>query len=227
MPADPSASDALNGPSSVESYSLKTWSCTNCRRRKVRCDRRYPCIPCTRNQLDCVFPTSGRMPRHSRPISQAQAPSKKQTEVVGRLRRLEAMVGELGSQVEHAAVRGVAGRAASLTIQDTAPSAPASTSTGASSLYQSPPSNSRCSADQIPNPAAIAQVAHGVEHNNLMSPQMDDEPSEVTLADNGDLILGDRFWTVFCKEVIVLIRVSINKQSRPIRSRCSAYLRPR
>ena len=224
MTAHLSASDALNRPSSAGSQDLKIWSCTKCRQRKVRCDRRHPCVPCTRNQLECVFPTSGRMPRHNRPISGAQAPLRKQTEVAGRLRRLEAMVGELGSQVEHARVRRDPRTTASLTVQDIAPH---SISTEAGSLYQSPPLDSRYLADQIPNLAASAQVAYGVEHNKPISPQTSNESSEVTLADNGDLVVGDRFWTVFCKEVIFLVRISINKQCTPIYSRCSAYLRIR
>lgn len=34
-------------------------SCSLCNRRKVRCDRREPCAPCTRAGKPCVYPPSG------------------------------------------------------------------------------------------------------------------------------------------------------------------------
>ena len=82
---------------------LKLWSCVSCRWRKVRCDRSHPCAPCTRNKTECVFPVSGRIPRHGRDANYSNPPAQKQAELVGRLRRLGAMVGDLGSQVEYAA----------------------------------------------------------------------------------------------------------------------------
>lgn len=33
-------------------------SCSVCQRRKVKCDRVYPCAACTKSRLDCVFPPS-------------------------------------------------------------------------------------------------------------------------------------------------------------------------
>ena len=83
--------------------SVTLWSCVNCRRRKVRCDRHQPCAPCTRNKTECIFSLSSRVPRRSRDVNYSNPPAqKKQAELLGRLRRLEAMVGDLGSQVEHA-----------------------------------------------------------------------------------------------------------------------------
>lgn len=101
MSLQPPESDSVNDANRSES--VKLWNCINCRRRKVRCDRRHPCAPCSKHKTECTFPVSGRLPRRARDAINPGA-QKKQTELLGRLRRLEAMVGDLGSQVEHAAV---------------------------------------------------------------------------------------------------------------------------
>ncbi|KAH7144293.1 fungal-specific transcription factor domain-containing protein [Dactylonectria estremocensis] len=80
--------------------SLKIWSCVICRRRKVRCDRRDPCSNCVRAGIDCHYPVTGRVPRRSRDPSALKSPAQKQSELLSRLRRLEAVVTELSAQVE-------------------------------------------------------------------------------------------------------------------------------
>jgi len=40
------------------------------------------------------------------------------------------------------------------------------------------------------------------------SPQVSDEFGELVVASNGDLVVGNRFWTVFCKEVCCYRRES-------------------
>ncbi|KAL9074834.1 MAG: hypothetical protein Q9161_001972 [Pseudevernia consocians] len=67
------------------------------------CDRPYPCAPCTRIKTECVFPVCGRVSRRGRDASYPKPPVQKQVELVGRLRRAEAMAGDLSSQVEDAA----------------------------------------------------------------------------------------------------------------------------
>ncbi|KAM0352554.1 hypothetical protein ACHAPU_002224 [Fusarium lateritium] len=80
---------------------LKIWSCVICRRRKVRCDRKDPCSNCVKSNIDCHFPVTGRIPRRSRdPNSDKTTPAQKQSELLGRLRRLESVVTELAAQVE-------------------------------------------------------------------------------------------------------------------------------
>jgi hypothetical protein len=44
-----------NAPSS----SLHQRSCLNCKRRKVRCDKRIPCMACRRSDAHCIFPPAG------------------------------------------------------------------------------------------------------------------------------------------------------------------------
>lgn len=38
-------------------------SCTNCRKRKVKCNKTSPCAACERSGLPCVFPNRARLPR--------------------------------------------------------------------------------------------------------------------------------------------------------------------
>jgi hypothetical protein len=178
---------------------LKVWSCINCRRRKIRCDRRHPCAPCTRNKTGCVFPVSGRMPRRGREANYSTPPAQKQAELLGRLRRLEAMVGDLSSQVEHAA----AVRQGNHSVES---SMSASSATNATSSETGWPDNRLAlhsqSADGNPRTTHEGvQTGSGIAKGTSASPQVSEELGELVVASNGDLVIGDRFWTVFCKEV--------------------------
>jgi hypothetical protein len=169
------------------------WSCVNCRRRKVRCDRRHPCAPCTRNKTECVFPVSGRIPRRGRDTNYPNPPAQKQAELLGRLRRLEAMVGDLGSQVEHAAAVSQG-------------SHPVESSTSATSSETGWPGHRLAlqgqSASGKPRTTRDGvQTGSGMAKGTSESPQVADEFGELVVASNGDLVVGNRFWTVFCKEV--------------------------
>ncbi len=73
---------------------LNPRSCVTCRKRKVRCDKRHPCINCTKAGIECVFPGPGRAPRRSR-----KPPD---TELLARLRRLEGVVKHMGKDPEEA-----------------------------------------------------------------------------------------------------------------------------
>lgn len=175
------------------------WNCVSCRRRKVRCDRRYPCAPCTRNRTECVFPVSGRIPRRGRDPNYSKAPAQKQAELGGRLRRLEAMIGDLGSQVEHA-----------VAVSQSNPSVESSTgvtnATNATSSETGWPNHRltlpRPSANQISHTTRDEmQRGSGMAQGSSQSPQVSDGFGELQVASNGDLVVGDQFWTVFCKEV--------------------------
>jgi hypothetical protein len=71
---------------------LNPRSCVTCRRRKVRCDKRYPCANCQKAHIDCIFPAPGRAPRRPRKPPDG--------ELLARLRRLEGVVQSLGVQVD-------------------------------------------------------------------------------------------------------------------------------
>lgn len=38
-------------------------SCTNCRKRKVKCNKSNPCSACERSSFTCVYPNRARLPR--------------------------------------------------------------------------------------------------------------------------------------------------------------------
>jgi hypothetical protein len=187
------SSEEANGANdSNQAESLKVWNCVNCRRRKVRCDRRHPCAPCIKNKAECVFPVSGRIPRRSRDASYPNTAAQKQAELLGRLRRLEAMVGGLSSQVEYAASVSQDNHPVESTTSATSTTL---NETGRLALHsQSTSGNPHTTHDGI-------KTGSGMVKGTSELPQISDEFGELVMANNGDLIVGNRFWTVFCKEV--------------------------
>lgn len=164
---------------------LQIWSCVNCRRRKVRCDRYHPCAPCTRNKAECVFPVSGRLPRRSRDGKDLNPRAQKQAELLGRLRRLESMVGNLGSQVE----------AAAAVSQGNHPAESSKTATNTTNTTSATGITSATSNDGV-------RLGSSLALGTLESLPVSEGFGElVVAASNGDLVLGNRFWTVFCTEV--------------------------
>ncbi|OTB02994.1 hypothetical protein M426DRAFT_322224 [Hypoxylon sp. CI-4A] len=65
----------------------KPLSCTNCRARKLKCSREYPCPHCVRSGAECIFPTRKRIRKPRR---------NKNSELLQRLSRLETIVGNVG-----------------------------------------------------------------------------------------------------------------------------------
>lgn len=61
-------------------------SCVNCRQRKVKCSKTFPCPHCVRGGLECLFPSrkKDRRPRTNR-----------NHELLNRLAKLEAIVGQV------------------------------------------------------------------------------------------------------------------------------------
>jgi hypothetical protein len=74
-----------------------------CRRRKVKCDKQFPCSNCSKVGQQCVFPAPGRAPR--RPRAGGKVVSEREAELLKRLRRLEGVVEELSGQVEIEAIK--------------------------------------------------------------------------------------------------------------------------
>ncbi|KAI1752947.1 hypothetical protein F4782DRAFT_499216 [Xylaria castorea] len=79
---------------------VSPWSCFPCRRRKIRCDRTYPCSHCLKGDLDCGFPVSGRTPTRRHDLPSSASRKEKQDILLGRLRRLEGLVAELGPELQ-------------------------------------------------------------------------------------------------------------------------------
>lgn len=213
---NPNPSESNSGTTRNQAQNLKVWNCTNCRRRKVRCDRRYPCAPCLKSKSECVFPISGRIPRRSR---DAHARAQKQAELVGRLRRLEAMVGDLGSQVEHAAAMDQDHDGE----QSTGSSTTAPAVVGAVSSEMSWPDHRLGLHYQSTVGGSQRMTHHELRDTtdrraSAEEPQALDDDGDLIEVDDGDLIVKDRFWTVFCKEVrfwaSLLLQYSLRPWSR-------------
>lgn len=84
-------------------HGLNARSCITCRRRKVKCNKSFPCSNCTKAGSECVFPAPGRAPR--RPRAGPKVVSEREAELLKRLRRLEGVVEELSGQVEVEAIK--------------------------------------------------------------------------------------------------------------------------
>ncbi len=192
---DPATSIAIDSDvSNSAAQGLKVWNCTNCRRRKVRCDRKHPCGPCTKNKANCIFPVSGRVPRRSR-----DAHLKKQTELVGRLRRLEAMVGDLSSQVELST-------RISQDEYDDVISSPMTLSNVESTVFNEKDvpdrhiDNNQSSGGSNLTAEELQNGYHAVNKEAEIT-QNFENARQLDTTSNGDIVVGNRFWTVFCKEV--------------------------
>lgn len=76
------------------------WNCLNCKRRKVRCDRQFPCANCVKGERECVFPTSGRVFRRADSRIHYLGTKTKHAELMDRIRRLEKVVDGLNTELE-------------------------------------------------------------------------------------------------------------------------------
>lgn len=79
---------------------LNPRSCTLCRRRRVRCNRRLPCNNCIKAQVDCSFPPSGRNPLPSGQDHVTNQTNEHTTRLLARLNKLEILVNELRQSPE-------------------------------------------------------------------------------------------------------------------------------
>jgi hypothetical protein len=63
-------------------------SCANCRRRKVKCDKKSPCSHCIRQGKICEFAPRKRIPRRFKTVI-GQKPAERESELLKRLNKLE------------------------------------------------------------------------------------------------------------------------------------------
>ncbi|KAF7547338.1 hypothetical protein G7Z17_g7799 [Cylindrodendrum hubeiense] len=179
-----------DGPaSSASDAGLKIWSCVICRRRKVKCDRKDPCSNCVRAGIDCHYPVTGRVPRRTRDPSAWRSPAQKQSELLSRLRRLEAVVTELSAQVEEGP--GESGA----TLAPGQPNSSLSVS-GSTSSPETSQSEGR-SIDQ----SLISSASDSLGANPPPGSEFDEEFGRLVVDKDGSLHVGNRFWSVFCDEV--------------------------
>ena len=109
------------------------------------------------------------------------------------------MVGDLGSQVEHATAASEVDHPAESSLSATNTMSAASSETGW-------PDDPLTGYGQIAygNPSATLDEVHtgsNRANDTSESPQFSDQPGGLVGTNNGDLVVDDRFWTVFCKEV--------------------------
>lgn len=62
-------------------------ACAACRRRKVRCDKGWPCANCTRTHVECVYLPAQPRQRKNRP--------KRHKELLDRVRKLEGVIADM------------------------------------------------------------------------------------------------------------------------------------
>lgn len=185
-----SEGQADGAASSASDAGLKIWSCVICRRRKVRCDRRDPCSNCVRAAIDCHYPVTGRVPRRSRDPSVWKSPAQKQSELLSRLRRLEAVVTELSAQVEE----GPGEPSANPTSDQPNPSLSISGNTSSPDTTQS---EARFVGQSLTSSASdVLSFIPGSE--------FDEEFGRLVVDKDGSRHVGNRFWSVFCDEVCPL-----------------------
>jgi hypothetical protein len=76
---------------------LKPLSCTNCRHRKIKCDKSHPCTACKRSGIDCVFPKRTRVRASGRQGSRNYR--SRDDELLRRIGKLEVLVEKMGEGV--------------------------------------------------------------------------------------------------------------------------------
>ena len=66
-------------------------SCTNCRQRKIKCNKREPCLHCHTSRRTCIYPhrVRNRLPR--------QAVKHQEEELFARVKHLESLVGQIAA----------------------------------------------------------------------------------------------------------------------------------
>ncbi|OAA55120.1 Transcription factor [Cordyceps fumosorosea ARSEF 2679] len=87
-------------PTSPQSYARRPLSCSTCRVKKIRCDKRVPCCHCAKANLRCTFPAQ-RKPRERKPHLRNRSPEAhgQEKQLADRLRSLEAQVSSLQTQL--------------------------------------------------------------------------------------------------------------------------------
>jgi hypothetical protein len=70
-------------------------SCMTCKKRKVKCDKNFPCANCARRQIDCVYLTAGK--RRTRGPGKHRA-GERIEQMTNRVAQLEQALGKLQSK---------------------------------------------------------------------------------------------------------------------------------
>lgn len=122
-----------------ERSAMHLLSCTNCRKRKVKCSKTDPCSACDRSSLTCVFPNRARLPRGRTSVSKAT-----NVELLRRVNKLEELLDKASGETN---------------IDNTKPSVPPSRNGHANPAQNFDPNPSGTSEDLV--------IHHGVRDEVL------------------------------------------------------------
>ncbi|KAI4867632.1 fungal-specific transcription factor domain-containing protein [Hypoxylon rubiginosum] len=172
-------------PSQTQSQ-VKPLSCTNCRARKLKCSREYPCHHCLRTGTECVFPTRKRIRKPRR---------NKNSELLQRLSRLESIVGEVGlSDLAQGKGKGRGGGGGN-------PAATAgasrSSGTGSSALPPNLIASSMNAGPLVEEPESPGQTPRAVDG----STQQQNDWQKPLQESKASRYLSGEFWSSLCCEV--------------------------
>ena len=119
-------------------------SCTLCRRRKVRCDRRHPCASCARAGVECVPSIPSQAPRGR----QGGRKRRSDGELLDRIAKLEALIENVGgnSDEQGTTPRRMNSTPAVSMMEDSSRLA------GSNNHDRSKPSSNRATGHRSPNP---------------------------------------------------------------------------
>lgn len=183
-----SANHSTAGEIAIAEDSLRIWSCVTCRRRKVKCDRKDPCSNCVKNQIECHFPVTGRLPRRRDPAAW-KSPTEKQAELLDRLRRLESLVTELAAQVEDRPDK----------IQSLF-TGPLTSATGA--IHSGETVNAEAGKRGPLNsesPMAVGELISAMKSS--FQGEINEDFGRLVVGKEAGLQIGKGFWSIFCNEV--------------------------
>lgn len=183
-----STNHSTAGENAIADDGLKIWSCVTCRRRKVKCDRKDPCSNCVKNQIECHFPVTGRLPRRRDPATW-KSPTEKQAELLDRLRRLESLVTELAAQVEDGPDKIKSLFTGPLT---SATGVIHSGETVNAEVGKRGPLDSE-------SPMAVGELISAMQSS--FQGETNEEFGRLVVGKEAGLQIGKGFWSIFCNEV--------------------------
>ncbi|OTB09417.1 hypothetical protein M426DRAFT_315974 [Hypoxylon sp. CI-4A] len=83
-------------PGDPASSGIPQLSCELCRRRKIKCDKSTPCSNCVKSEVECVPISRKRLPRGRHANPRSSVVTNEGDELRDRIRRLEALVSNIG-----------------------------------------------------------------------------------------------------------------------------------
>ncbi|KAK2768390.1 hypothetical protein FQN54_000245 [Arachnomyces sp. PD_36] len=176
-------------PTAPHPPQLNPRSCTTCRRRKVRCNKRNPCSNCTKAGIECIFPAPGRAPRRSKKPADS--------ELLTRLRRLEGVVQALGAHVDDdgVVVGGGRGDASPVSAARSAPTA------GASPLIATDSGSADRDEEMVQAKGAMCSDFADADPRKIRARKIDQEFGRLVVDDGRSRYVSNRFWASLGDEI--------------------------